>query len=447
MDKSAEAGGLATTLIDEQGFLWDLGAHVIFSHYAYFTSLLDFALPSEEWSIHVREAWVWMRNTCIPYPLQQNLYRLPKDEIIRCIDGLIEVEKKRLTFQKPTNFREWLLQSFGTGLCETFMFPYNFKVWACPAEKMNTEWMGERVATVDVSKVIANVLYEKDDGGWGPNSTFRYPKHGGTGAIWKGLYGRLPKENFQFLKTVIAIDAEKKKITFSDDTTEEYDALISTMPLDCLCRVVTGTSMTKEQLEEKASQFRYSASHIIGFGMNGQPPPLLRDKTWLYFPEDDCPFYRVSVFSNFAMSNVPKPGEQWSLMCEVAESSYRPVDSSKIVSIAEQGLRNTKLIDDKTEIVSRFHIRLPHGYPTPFSGRDALCQEVSEHFEKYQIYSRGRFGTWKYEIANQDHSLMQGVEVIDRIVFGVEEMTYNHAQIVNRNRDNVGRRPIVSSSP
>ena len=37
---------------------------------------------------------------------------------------------------------------------------------------------------------------------------------------------------------------------------------------------------------------------------------------------------------------------------------------------------------------------------------------------------RGRFGGWKYEVANMDHSVMQGVEWAERMVLGQEERTY-----------------------
>jgi len=39
------------------------------------------------------------------------------------------------------------------------------------------------------------------------------------------------------------------------------------------------------------------------------------------------------------------------------------------------------------------------------------------------VHNRGRFGAWKYETGNMDHSFMQGVEVIDRILAGKEEIT------------------------
>jgi len=41
--------------------------------------------------------------------------------------------------------------------------------------------MGERVALVDVSRVTSNIINNKDDVSWGPNATFRFPLHGGTG--------------------------------------------------------------------------------------------------------------------------------------------------------------------------------------------------------------------------------------------------------------------------
>ncbi len=60
---------------------------------------------------------------------------------------------------------------------------------------MQCEWLGERVATVDVTRAIANVIQGKEDAGWGPNAVFRFPLNGGTGAIWKAVSRLLPKEN------------------------------------------------------------------------------------------------------------------------------------------------------------------------------------------------------------------------------------------------------------
>ncbi len=49
---------------------------------------------------------------------------------------------------------------------------------------------------------------------------------------------------------------------------------------------------------------------------------------------------------------------------------------------------------------------------------------IQPYLESKGIYSRGRFGAWKYEIGNQDHSLMQGVELVDRWLDGAEERVF-----------------------
>lgn len=60
---------------------------------------------------------------------------------------------------------------------------------------MQCDWLGERVATVDARRAIANVINGKEDAGWGPNAVFRFPLSGGTGAIWKAVAALLPKAN------------------------------------------------------------------------------------------------------------------------------------------------------------------------------------------------------------------------------------------------------------
>lgn len=41
----------------------------------------------------------------------------------------------------------------------------------------------------------------------------------------------------------------------------------------------------------------------------------------------------------------------------------------------------------------------------------------------------------QYEVGNQDHSLMLGVEAADNILFGTKELTLNHPDIVNASKN------------
>lgn len=60
-----------------------------------------------------------------------------------------------------------------------------------------------------------------------------------------------------------------------------------------------------------------------------------------------------------------------------------------------------------------------------------MLKEALPLLKKDGIWSRGRFGSYKYEVANQDHSLMLGVEAVDNILFGTQELSLEFPNIVN----------------
>ncbi len=429
-ESDQQPGGLAGSYVDDHGFTWDVGGHVGFSHYALYDRVLDDAL-GDRWLWHERESWVWIKERFVPYPFQNNIHRLDPDDRDRALAGL-EAARERTSRNggRPSTFAEWIDGSFGEGLAELFMYPYNFKVWGYPLDELGASWVGERVALPDIDRIRENIRTGHDDVSWGPNRRFRFPEHGGTGAIWSGVAGLIPRDRIEYGWHVASIDLDRRIVHLAGGREERFDVLLSTMPLDDLTRLATPLPGA---VRRAGASLRYSSVHVLGVGLRGPRPEALATKCWMYFPEPHSPYYRVTVFSNYSPNNVPPGDGLWSLMAEVCESPGKPVDAAALTQQTLDAMRQDQLIPPDTGVVSVWHHRADHGYPTPFVGRDAVLASIQPALEARQVYSRGRFGGWKYEVSNQDHSFMQGVEWVDRILTGEPEVTY-----VDPNRANSG---------
>lgn len=428
LEAESHAGGLASSFVDDKGFTWDVGGHVQFSHYDYFDRAMLEALGPDGWLHHQRESWVWIADRFVPYPFQNNLRYLPPEMIARAVRGL--ATRPPRTPSPTQDFGSWIDQVFGSGIREIFMEPYNYKVWAYPVEQLWAGWVGERVATVDLARSLDNVLLERDDLSWGPNNTFQFPRHGGTGAIWRSLASALGQEKISYNTHVREVDWQRRVVTTDNGERLPYDHILSTVPLDVLSGMLRPAI---DAVGEAAAQLLHSTSHIIGVGLTGEMPAKLAKKCWMYFPENNCPFYRVTVFSHYSPNNVPEPetGRFWSLMTETSESPAKPVDRARLVEDTLQGLLNTGLIHDRSQAVNVWQYTADHGYPTPSLQRNALLQKIEPALRRAGVASRGRFGAWKYEVSNQDHSFMQGVEWVNSVLLDVPELTVRFAETAN----------------
>lgn len=416
-ERNAYIGGLAASFQDDAGFTYDIGGHVMFSHYTYFDDLVDKLLGSD-YTEMMREAWVWMMDRFIPYPFQNNIRHLPKDVVLECVMGLVEAQKNPERIQEATNFHDLIDAQFGEGLAKYFMKPYNFKVWAHPIQHMSRDWLGERVAMPSLQKILTNVLMDKDDVSWGPNNMFKFPLRGGTGGLYAPMVNYVG-DHLHLNKTAVMVDPIKKQVLFSDGETVEYDVLLSTMPLDLL---VMRLSDAPCEVREAIRGLHHSSGLIVGVGV-ARPNPS--EKCWIYFPEDTSPFYRVTYLSNYSPYIAPSD-DHFLLLTETSYSEHKPEDKQTIVDRVVQGLLNTKMLEeaDLDRIASTYLIDVDYSYPVPTVDRNRALATIQPYLMQHGIYSRGRFGAWEYEIGNMDHSVMQGVELVNHWLLGEQEITW-----------------------
>jgi len=310
----------------------------------------------------------------------------------------------------------------GEGIAEEFMFPYNSKVWTTPLEQMSKTWIAERVAAIDFKRLLENVLYERDDVAWGPNSKFKFPLHGGTGEIYRRMAAYFTKK-ITTGKELAEVDLEKRRISFADGTGDNYDVLISTAPLDLLTTMIKPAD---NRLRDAAQGLQHNNLLVVGLGLKKK---IETGRCWIYFTDAQMPCYRATYFSHYSPNNVPNGDIEHysSLMCEMSFRVGESPDPERVLDQVTTELIRTNMLEesDRGRIVSRYHRTVGYSYPIPTLGRDRALDVLQPALLEKGIYSRGRFGAWRYEVGNMDHSVMMGVEAVNNIIAGEKELVFH----------------------
>lgn len=199
--------------------------------------------------------------------------------------------------------------------------------------------------------------------------------------------------------------------------------------------------------------FYYFFIYVIGVGICGECFECIGDKCWLYFFEDNCFFYCVIIFFNYFLYNQfqvdvklfifykvdgskvdlseVKFGLYWFIMLEVFQFIMKLVDEENIFRDCIQGFINMEMIKFEDEIIFIYYCKFDYGYFILLFECEGVFKEFFFKFQVQGIWFCGCFGSWRYEVGNQDYFFMFGVEVVDNIVSGVVELIFNYFDFVN----------------
>lgn len=392
LEKEARPGGLARTEIRD-GFTFDYTGHLLHLRDPKIEKFILDNVKTQLLKIK-REAVIFSNNVYTAYPYQVNSYGLPAEIIEENLTGFIRAKLKKEAY-KP-NFRDWVNKTFGSGIANNFMLPYNEKFWKYPLDKLTLEWLGRFVPDPKLEDVIEGVKPKPKDAGY--NVHFYYPERGGIERVVEGVYGGVA--NLVRSSTNVTEIDLVNRIVYFEGGQEKYDALISTIPLDKFLKM---TAFPK--LKYLASKLRATSVYALNVGFKSKEKIT---RHWVYVPEKKYPFYRIGFPHTFAPSNAPEGMS--SVFAEVSYSGSRPSNPDAQII---KGLIDMGVIGSKKDIVTTLPMNLESAYVVYNKDREEALPQINEILAKHNVHLAGRWGKWEY--SSMEDAIMEGFEVGEKI--------------------------------
>ena len=405
-EKEARVGGHARS-VSVDGYVFDFGPHILFAADAEIEALIRELLGDNFLAQH-RRAFIYHNShkTYTRFPFQAHLYGLPVPIVSECIVGLIAaIEKQARGECNPRNYEEWMRGFFGDAIAERLMIPYARKLWTVEPDVMDFSWIGARVPTPSVERIVVGAL-TNDVGQVGATREFWYPKRGGIEALARSLGERVA--NVHLDSEVERIDLRSRTLTLCDGERVPFSRMIYSLPLCQLSRYV---SDLPPDVAAACRGLRYQGIYCVNLGVAREN---ISDKHWVYFYEEDFPFHRLSFPANFSSENVP-PGRS-SISTEIAFPMGERPDERLLVERTISALKEAEILrdDDRIELVHTQ--RIAPAYVIYDLDHRRQVDSIRSWLEDHGVFVAGRFGEWQY--FNMDQAMRSGMDVARSMVGG-----------------------------
>ena len=382
LEKEQKVGGLCRTY-ENQGFLYDVGGHVLFSHDKATLGLLVGFLGE---NVHVkrRNSKVWYRDRFVKYPFENGLHALDREEVFECLRDYLHNDHPA-----PDNLEQWFYHCFGTSISDKYMLPYNRKIWKTDPAKMGLEFVA-RIPKPPLEDILKSAIGIETEG-YVHQLDFFYPKFGGIESVARGIEGKvLPVSKGEEVREISRSGGQW--VVRTSRMTRSYSELVSTLPIFELLRILRGE--VPEEVRTAVERLRFTSLIVVSIGTSKVRVPGL---TSVYVPDPESPAHRYCFSDGFSEHLAPGSGTAIS-----AEISVDPAMSSQALSDSAAVERTLawlveKRFIDSDAVVSTNVLRVKYAYPVYDLGYSSNVRTVREYFDSTGLHLLGRFSRFVYD--------------------------------------------------
>ncbi len=370
---------LASIQNDEEAYRFEIGGgHWIFGGDPLVLRFIRSLTPVKS---YMRRSSVYFpdRDLFVPYPIQNHLRFLGQKITAQVLQ---EITVETQSYDQIATMDKWLKANFGPTLYELFFKPFHELYTAGLFRKIAPQ--DAYKTPVDLSLVIRGAFDDVPQVGY--NVSFVYPIEG-LNVLAQRMAERC---KIHYGKRVVKIDVESREVYFEDGTSEAYEELISTLPLN---RVMEMTGLDVGEPPDPATS-------VLVVNIGAKKGPNRPSEHWLYIPKSRAGFHRVGFYSNVDVSFLPASSrERQDRVSIYVEKAYREGDKPSEAQIAL--LCRDVVVElqewgwiGEVEVVDPTWIDVAYTWSRPGS---KWRQKALKTLEEHNIYQVGRYGRWVFQ--------------------------------------------------
>lgn len=405
LEKDDVLGGICRTYIKE-GIEYDVGPHIIFSKDKEILDLMN-NLLSENNEKHRRSNRILHKKRFVQYPFENDLSKLPKEDIDYCVNGFLHNPYENYDAK---NMLQFFLKTFGEGITNIYLRPYNEKIWKFDPSFMDTQ-MVERIPKPPKEDILKSANGETIDG-YLHQLYFTYPKKGGTEALIKAFISKLSdKVKIHANNKILNVKKQGNKFLITTSKKEYIcDKIVSTIPANEFCHIYEDKNKPQEILNI-ADNLKYNSIAICIVNVSKD---YAGDNYAFMIADKNVKFHRISKLDFM--------GEHYHIngtATYMAEITYRKNDLNDRATDAEltqkviEGLKTIGFIDSEKDVNFTDLKRFEYAYVIYDLKHRENMDKIKKYFTTQDIYLNGRFGSFEY--LNMDAIIRQSKNLAEKI--------------------------------
>jgi protoporphyrinogen oxidase len=411
-----QVGGIAKTVVDPEGFRFDLGGHRFFTKSKEVNDLW-LEIMGDEFLMRPRMSRIFWRGRFLDYPLNgmDVVKKLGPWELLLCGLSYLRASMKRKGNEE--NLEEWVTNRFGWRLYSHFFKGYTEKVWGVSTTELRAEWAAQRIKGLSfMSAAKAAFMGNKDNKIKSLIDKFQYPRFG-PGQMWEMMTDRIEElggeVRLNTRVTKIELEGQRVVAVYAGDERIEPVSTISSLPLAQTVSIADPAA--PPAVVDAGKGLRYRDFLTVSLVLDGED---LFPDNWIYIHEDGVEVGRIQNFRSWSPWMVPDPDAScvgMEYFCFQGDHLWNSSDED-LVALASRELEQLGLAD-ASRVRRGYVVRVPLAYPMYDEHYASRVETIRGWLDPLTDFVQvGRNGLHRYN--NSDHSMLSAMRAVDNVLTG-----------------------------